>query len=370
MLGSPAEVPKVAPATDDPPIRVWLNENTYQPGDRATIKIRLADDGYVVVLRADAGGHLRILFPLDPGTDNFVKGGKTFEIRARGDRDAFQVDDDNGSGTVFAAVSAQPFTFNGFVLGDHWDYKVLSSEDLGSDPEASMVDLVHNMAGQNHFDYDVTTYTVSQAVASAGDYAPAYYPAYYPCWGCGPWYGGGVFINFGRSYYNSCFYDPFWCDFYGGFGYPYGFGFGYGFYRPYGGFYHPRFAFNAGFHRPFAGGYRPPFVVPTRTTITPVTTRSRFAPSGSSVDRGGRSPSVDQGRRGGGGTSSQPTARRSSPPDRGGRDAPASRRGRNNDDGFTRSSPPARQPASRSEYRPAPRMDSRPAPRMESRSAP
>src|SRR5579864_3482673 len=130
MLGSPAEVPKVAPATDDPPIRVWLNENTYQPGDRATIKIRLADDGYVVVLRADAYGHLRILFPLDPGTDNFVKGGRTFEVRGRGDRDAFQVDDQSGTGTIFAAVSSQPFAFSGYVLGDHWDYKVLGGEDL------------------------------------------------------------------------------------------------------------------------------------------------------------------------------------------------------------------------------------------------
>src|SRR4029077_12676205 len=209
MLGTPVAAPKVVPATDDPPIRVWLGDNTYQPGDRATVKIRLADDGYVVVLRADASGHLRILFPLDPRTENFVKGGKTFEIRGRGDRDAFQVDDDNGSGTVFAAVSAQPFTFNGFVLGDHWDYKALSSQDLGSDPEAAMVDLVHNMAGQNHVDCDVTTYTVSRSVAYSSDYAPSYYPAYYPCWGCGPWYGGGgIFINFRFGhpyYYNNCY---------------------------------------------------------------------------------------------------------------------------------------------------------------------
>src|SRR5579862_6767905 len=90
VLSTPVVAPKPVSASDDPPIRVWLSDNNYQPGDRATVKIRLADDGYVVVLRADASGHLRVLFPLDPGTDNFVKGGKTFEIRGRGDRDAFQ----------------------------------------------------------------------------------------------------------------------------------------------------------------------------------------------------------------------------------------------------------------------------------------
>jgi len=410
VLNSPvvAPPPKPVSASDDPPIRVWLSENTYQPGDRATVKIRLSDDGYVVVLRADGDGHLRVLFPLDPGTDNFVKGGKTFEIRARGDRDAFQVDDQNGTGTVFAAVSSQPFTFTGYTLGDHWDYKVLGDQDMGSDPEAAIVDLVHNMAGQNHFDYDVTTYTVSSQVAYDGGssyYSPGYYPAYYPCWGCGPWYGGsGIFINFrfGYPYYgfnSSCFYDWFYCD---GFGVPF-----YGaYYRPYYygyGYFHPRYAFSSpGVYRPFGGAYRPPFGVPRTTAVASVGVRNRFAPSGGSfAGRGGV-----EGRRGGsmggapqrGSAPSRPearpsrgpdrTARPSSPPaDRGSRGAPEGRRGGrgNNDQSFTRPSAPMRQepmrPAPRTESpryesRPAPRMESaprfesRPAPRMESRPAP
>lgn len=400
LLNTPVAAPKPirVSTSDDPPIRVWLNEDTYQPGDRATLKIRLSDDGYVVVLRADADGHLRILFPLDPGTDNFVKGGKTFEVRGRGDRDAFQVDDQSGTGTIFAAVSAQPFTFSGYVLADHWDYKVLGSEDLGSDPEAAMVNLVHNMAGQNHFDYDVTTYTVSTQVAYSGDYTPSYYPTYYPCWGCGPWYGGsGIFINFRFGYprygfYNSCYYDPFWCDdFYAPF-------YGAYYYRPYYGYFHPRYAFyGPRGYRPFAPAYRPPFGVPRTTTVTSVGVRNRFSPSGgTTVARGGFEP----GRRGGGSGSmggapsrgnapsrpearpAQPSGRQSPPPDRGGRSQPEPRRGRgNNDQTFTRPSTPIRQepmrPAPRMESprfesRPAPRMESRPAPapRMESRPAP
>lgn len=408
VLNTPIAAPLPArriSASDDPPIRVWLNSDNYQPGDRATVKFKLSDDGYVIVLRADTRGHLRVLFPLDPGADNFIKGGKTFEIRARGDRDAFEVDDQSGTGTIFAAVSDQPFGFNGYVLGDHWDYKALDSEDLGNDPEAAMVDLVHGMAGSNHYQYDVTTYTVSQQVAysdGGGYYAPTYYPTYYPCWGCGPWYGGsGVFINFGfgfhhpfygYGFYDSCFYDPFFCD---GFGVPYYGGYYYGAYyaRPYYGYgYYPRYAgFQPGVYRPFAGPYHAPFSAPRTTVFAGVGVRNRWAGSGTPVARGGRSaPSgFEGGRRGGsfGGAAeprsrpTPPAARPSSPPpDRGGRNAPEPRRGRgNNDQGFSRPSQPIRQeqprPAPRMESpryesRPAPRMESRPAPRMESRPAP
>ena len=61
---------------DDPPIRVWLNQDSYfLQGDKARVNVKLADDGYVVVLRADADGRVRVLFPLDPGQDDFVRGG-------------------------------------------------------------------------------------------------------------------------------------------------------------------------------------------------------------------------------------------------------------------------------------------------------
>jgi len=368
MLGNPAApAPKVIlPATDDPPIRVWLNDQSYEAGDRATVKIKLADDGYVIVLRADARGHLRVLFPLDPGTDNFVKGGKTFEVRGRGDRDAFQVDDEEGTGTIFAAVSPQPYSFTGYVLGDHWDYKVLAAQNIGDDPEADLVDLVHAMAGGNHFDYDVTTYTVS-AQSTAEAYPATTGPGYYPCWGCGPWYpGGSVFIGvgFGGPYYGgSCWADPFWCDYYGGFGWGYGYGYyPHHFYRP----FYPNYGiYNAGY-RPFGPARRPPFVVPTRTVVRGVPVRPRFEPRTPTPERApsARGERGESGRRGG----SAPQAR-PAPGGRGREAPPARARGRNDFRTWSRPSAPAQRP----QYRPsapAPRPEFRPAPRSEPRSAP
>ena len=68
--------------------------------------------------------------PLDPRDDNFVRGGRKYEIRGRGGRESFTADDGKGTGTVYAAVSHDPFRFDQFVLGDHWDYRKLAPQRL------------------------------------------------------------------------------------------------------------------------------------------------------------------------------------------------------------------------------------------------
>src|SRR6266853_1843432 len=221
--------------TDDPPVKVWLNnDNYFQRGDKARVNVRLADDGYLLVLRADAEGRVRVLFPLDPSNDNFVRGHETIEVRGRGDREAFFVDDREGSGLVLAARSSTPFKFDEFVRGDHWDYRVLDARQAGDDKEAALVDMVQRMTPDGHFDYDAVTY----AVASARAYYDSYYPHYAANFGYD--WGWPYRYRYAALYstcYDPFFYDPFLCYdpiFYRPYGYGfYGYGFyGYG-YRPY-----------------------------------------------------------------------------------------------------------------------------------------
>src|SRR5690242_2563803 len=221
---APATAPSARVVSDDPPIKVWLNHDNYYRGDKARVNVRVADDGYVVVLRADADGRVRVLFPLDPGDDAFVRGGETIEVRGRGDREAFYVDEREGSGLVLAARSATPFKFEPFVRGDHWDYRVLDVRQSGDDKEAALVDIAQRMT-DGHFDYDAVSYVVGTQAAYRD-----YYPSY-----CSVGYGWGWPYRYG--YFNSCydafFYDPFYCGsayyspfyydpfFYGGFGFRY-----------------------------------------------------------------------------------------------------------------------------------------------------
>src|ERR1041385_1194655 len=218
----------VVSVTDDPPVKVWLNhDNYFQRGDKARVNVRLADDGYLLVLRADAEGRVRVLFPLDPSNDNFVRGHETIEVRGRGDREAFFVDDREGSGLVLAARSSTPFKFDEFVRGDHWDYRVLDARQAGDDKEAALVDMVQRMTPDGHFDYDAVTYVVSTE--------RAYYDSYYPHYTTYS-VGFGWPYGYRYGYYSTCydpfFYDPFFCYdpiFYR----PYRYGF-YGYpYRPY-----------------------------------------------------------------------------------------------------------------------------------------
>src|SRR5437879_1056530 len=170
----PATAASAQVVSDDPPVKVWLNHDNYQRGDKARVNVRLGDDGYVVVLRADADGRVRVLFPLDPGDDAFVRGGETIEVRGRGDREAFYVDEREGSGLVLAARSATPFKFDAFVRGDHWDYRVLDVRDAGDDKDAALVDIAQRMIPDAHVDYDATNYGVAAQRAYR-----AYYPSYY-----------------------------------------------------------------------------------------------------------------------------------------------------------------------------------------------
>ena len=219
--------------SDDPPIRVSLN-SYYERGDNAKVRLRLAEDGYVVVLRVDADGRIRVLFPLDPSDDDFVRGGREFELRGRGGRETFYVDDRSGTGIVLAARSADPFHYDRFVRGDHWDYRALANDRVLDDPEAGLLDIVTEMADSGHFDYDVASYTIEQDGHRV--YASSYYrhrPSY-------------VGIYFG-SRYRCGYYDPFWdpygCDSY--------------FYDP---FYYDPFFYDPFYYRTYgyrSYGYRP-----------------------------------------------------------------------------------------------------------------
>src|SRR5713101_3394480 len=144
LLAAPAPSPAAATAVrhDDPPVKVWLDQGDYRRGDKAHVSVKLGEDGYLVVLRADAHGRVRVLYPLDPGDDAFVRSGRTLEVRGRGDREAFSIDEREGSGLVLAGRSVTPFKFDEFVRGDHWDYRVLTA---GDDKEQTLLEIVQRM---------------------------------------------------------------------------------------------------------------------------------------------------------------------------------------------------------------------------------
>ena len=217
---------RLATSQDDPPVQLWISDDRrFLSGERAKVQVRTEDDGYLVVVHVDPEGYLRVLFPLDPDKDNFVRGGKKYEVRGRGDREAFETDG-KGRGTIYAAVSREPFRFEGFVVGDHWDYRALAPSRLSNNPEPELNELVRRMA-QGDFDYDLLNYDVVDRSDYASDYSPQYYGSVYDdpwCYRfCGRSYYGSpanisIFLGrpYRRYYYDPYFYayDPFYNPFF------------------------------------------------------------------------------------------------------------------------------------------------------------
>jgi|GEM_PF-1400255 len=205
----------------DPAIRVSLDRRDYEPGDEARVTVTVRDDGYLLVLRLSPDGYVRVLFPLDPGDDYFVRGNGSYEIRGRGDRNAFTVSSGSGTGTVYAAWSTEPFRFDDYVLGDHWDYRTLDGSQMQGDPEAALTELAQRMS-TGRFVYDLTSYSVARQVAYTGTthyvtMYPAPYPYTYPagCYYTG-WCGSGSFVSvsigFGWGRARAAWYDPYYHD--------------------------------------------------------------------------------------------------------------------------------------------------------------
>jgi len=280
----------VALKADDPPVRIDLNHEQFTRGDRARVYVQTVEDGHLVVLHADPDGRVRVLFPLDPSDDDFVRGGRRVEVRGRSNRDAFFVDANDGSGTVVAVLSPDPFSYDAFVRNDHWDFRALAGTDVRNDAVAGLLDIARRMAGEAHFEYDVATYIVGNEIASS--YGSGYYGSGYYGYGYRSRFGVGLSFGYPSYYgwgYDPFCYDPFWswnC------GYRYGFGYSsYYFGRPY---YNRPYVYGrfGGFGRTAAGGTR--FVIPRdRVQVTGIEPRRRVGfVNSAATPRGSRGPAM------------------------------------------------------------------------------
>jgi hypothetical protein len=184
-------------AAPNPPVRVKLSDDRLVVGERAKVYVQTATDGYLLVLRMDTQGNIRVLFPVDPRGNSAIRAGHKIEVRGRGDRDAFTVNERRGAGLVLAARADHPFTVAGFTTGDHWNAAALAPDSATKDPQATMLDIVDRMT-DGHYDYDAVTYTVGTrwyGPAYAGWYGP-WYPGPYALWAWNP-YSYGPRFGFG-----------------------------------------------------------------------------------------------------------------------------------------------------------------------------
>jgi len=222
-LISPSDPVPVGPSSlgaNEPPVRLWLNgDRRFEPGDRARVQVEARDDGYLLVLNYDTDGRLRVLFPLEPRDDGFVRGGRRYEIRSEEDRSSFTVGE-GGAGFVYVALSPDPWQLRSWSRGDRWDYDAVSIDSRSEDPERELTRLLEGVSTNRGFDYDLVEYFVADVEIVRHEYGsrfggPGVFVGCDPYWESG-WYCGGrsgPYLSFGRSYLGSWWsigYGPSW----------------------------------------------------------------------------------------------------------------------------------------------------------------
>jgi hypothetical protein len=151
-------------------VRLLLDHERYVPGSTGQVRVAIGRNGYLLVLYSDPTGHVRVAFPLDPASPSAVTKDTTIEIRSRGDRDAFIVDDSSGVGTWYAAISSQPFQFDSIQLSHHWDYRTIPRVRGPATAERELTEFVERIQSAR-FEYDIVNYSIgtdSIASSSAG----------------------------------------------------------------------------------------------------------------------------------------------------------------------------------------------------------
>lgn len=229
-------------ATEPPAVRITLNSDRhYDPGEAVRVRVETLDDGYLFVMHVDTDGQLRVVFPIDPEDDNYVRGGRRYDLTGRGGRDAV-VADRQGEGWIYAAYSRAPINLSAITLNGHWDYRAIAPQALSTDPENELNEIAKRVIS-GRFDYDLLPFDVGGRadVASVPSAAPVLVDAY-------PAYGGGA------GWCDSYYYGSALCPGYGGYG---GYG-GYDGYGYFGGGLHVSIGIGRGY-APWYGGYCDPF---------------------------------------------------------------------------------------------------------------
>jgi len=195
-------------------VSVWLNRtDPYSRGSRARVYVSAEQDAYLTVLRVDTDGRVRVLFPQDPWDDNWVPGGRSFEVEDRDGASAFRVDDPPGVGYVFAIASEDRFDYSAILTErDHWDYRLIADGQVRGDPYVAMTDLAERIVMQGgDYDYDLAQYDVERHYD---------YPRFvcYDCHAYAPYYAwnpyGHTCVRFRVVIYDDPYYYPY--RYYGG----------------------------------------------------------------------------------------------------------------------------------------------------------
>lgn len=175
---------------------VWTNhlDGDYYVGDNVVLNFRVNRDAFVAIYSIDSRGRVNLLFPTEPGQDNFINGGVTYHLPGPDDDYDLIVAAPEGIENIQIIASRERFPIP--------DWYPVSGLICDWDDRFEFMDYLNGRHfvryGGQKFAFDRTAMYVNGWEPSY--YRPVYYPVY-PSWSvCGngyidyPW-GASIYID-------------------------------------------------------------------------------------------------------------------------------------------------------------------------------
>ncbi len=177
-------------------VEIWSDhsDGEYYEGDRVTLFYRVNRDAFVVIYSIDSRGRVNMLFPSNPGQDNFVSGGETHRLPGGHDDYDLVVSGPEGVENIQIIASRERFT-----IPDWYPNSGLIAE---TDDVHDYMDWLNDRyfvkyEGQR-FAFDRTALYINEWERTY--FRPIYRP-YYPSWTVSGniyfdyWYGSSIYID-------------------------------------------------------------------------------------------------------------------------------------------------------------------------------
>jgi uncharacterized protein DUF4384 len=117
-----------------PPIDLWLDQVSYNVGDRIAPHFETEPGAYVTIVRVTSDGEVRVLYPQQPRYQRQYEKSQLVNDRvpySSLDR-RFEVYESEGMGFVFAIASYSKFNYSYFSTGGDWSLNHLASIRYGN----------------------------------------------------------------------------------------------------------------------------------------------------------------------------------------------------------------------------------------------
>lgn len=121
-------------------------DHFFNSGEPIPVRVRSGETAYLTVFRIDTEGWLSVLYPVHPWQENYIMGGKTYELTPGSEKYAFLADRLPGIGYVLALASPEQFDYRRLVRAERWDLSALGRQGrITGDPRSAVEVLVRTI---------------------------------------------------------------------------------------------------------------------------------------------------------------------------------------------------------------------------------